>query len=251
MRSLVTLLSFVIVFNLSLKVFADGTARESDAMDIKAIEEKYWSSKDTDFNVVQNRHYAKEKRFFFSLSYGPIMNDPYSIGRMTSLNFGHYFSERTGLEFGYETASLKDNDSTEFFKTRYGANPDYNLFKSYKSINYIISPFYAKMSFWNQTIIYFDMQFAIGIGQMTFEQQVLPEQGGNRIVNVMGFNFDITQQFFFHRNWAIRLDIKNKFTNQERLKYKLDGIAPDETQRSLGTFPIQDTSILFGATYFF
>ena len=42
-------------------------ATKTDKVDISDLEQKYWAPKDTDFSVVQNRTYTKEKRFTFSL----------------------------------------------------------------------------------------------------------------------------------------------------------------------------------------
>lgn len=222
--------------------------RGSDKLDLRKLEEKYWSAKDTDFTVVQNRTYTKEKRFYISLAYGPLMNDPYFTGRNTAFSLGYYFSERMGLEFNNESGNLKDNDSVVYFNQFNGLFPDTNKFVSYRSLNFLIVPFYAKMSFWNRSIIYFDMQFGFGVGQETYTQLIDPLEGSNRSKTASGFNFDISQQLFFHNNWAVRFDIKNKFSTQERLKYRVSG---DETKRNLGSFSAQDTSILLGATFFF
>ncbi|MEO0335372.1 MAG: hypothetical protein AAF202_03205, partial [Pseudomonadota bacterium] len=41
-----------------------------DRVDISDLENKYWAPKDTDFKVVQNRLYTKEKRFSLSTGIG-------------------------------------------------------------------------------------------------------------------------------------------------------------------------------------
>jgi outer membrane beta-barrel protein len=228
--------------------------RGSDKLDLRKLEKKYWSAKDTDFSVVQNRTYTKAKKVFLSLSYGPLVNDAYSYGRMTNAALGYYFSERQGLEFAYETGALKNNDSTDAFITQNQFAPDYNQFKKYMSLNYVVVPFYAKMSFWDRSIMYFDMQFAVGVGQMTYEIQKV---NGNPTLNTdtsareektgLGYNFDITQQLFFHENFAIRFDIKNKWSKQSKERYYLN----TGQSRSLGEITQQDTSVLLGLTVFF
>ena len=99
---------------------------KNDKLDLKKLEDKYWSAKDTDFNVVQNRTYSKSKKTFVSLSYGPLVNDAYSYGRMTNLSGGYYFSERIGVELAYEQASVKNNESTDTFIKQNQFAPDYN-----------------------------------------------------------------------------------------------------------------------------
>ena len=234
--------------------------RGSDKLDLKKLEDKYWSAKDADFSVVQNRTYAKAGKTFVSLSYGPLVNDAYSYGRMTNVAAGYYFSERWGLEIAHESGALKDNDSTDVFISRNKFAPDYNTFESYTSLNMIVVPFYAKMSFWDRKIMYFDMQFAFGIGQMKYQiQKAAPFNASTQNATptpsdetAMGYNLDVTQQLFFHENFAVRLDIKNKWSKQKKERYYINtGAGQTESDRSLGDTTQQDTSILLGLTVFF
>lgn len=226
----------------------DTGSDDSDKLDLKQLENKYWSAKDTDFTVVQNRTYTKDKRWFVSLAYGPMVNDAYSYGRMTNIDFGRYFSERMGWQLSYETGSIKNNDSTDVFLNRNSFPPNFNRFKTYTSLNYLIVPFYAKMSFWDSKILYFDIQFAAGIGQMTYENVIDPNQGGNQSNSTLGYNIDFTQQFFFHEHWAVRFDIKNKWSKQKLRNYQTNMNNPNG---DLGTQTQQDTTVLLGATFFF
>lgn len=228
--------------------------RGSDKLDLKKLEDKYWSAKDTDFNVVQNRTYTKANKPFVSLSYGPLVNDAYSYGRMTNVSAGYYFSERLGIEASYETGSLKDSDSTDAFINRNNFAPDYNTFKNYTSLNFIVVPFYAKMSFFDRKIMYFDMQFAFGVGQMNYSIQKVTGIVPNTVKapeakSTLGYNLDIAQQFFFHENFAIRFDIKNKWSKQEKHRYYIGTDA--ETTRKLSDYMQQDTTMLLGLTVFF
>jgi outer membrane beta-barrel protein len=228
----------------------------SDKLDLKKLEDKYWAAKDTDMNVVQNRTYAKDSRFFLSLGYGTLVNDAYSYGRMPNGSLGYYFSERFGLELAYEKGNLADNDSTLYLKNTYQAAPNYNKFVDYKSINLIWVPFYSKTSFLDRSIMYFDIQFGLGFGSMTYETQtdsvdtknlhpLAPEKK-----SAFGYNIDVTQQLFFSEHFALRLDIKNKWSKQELKRYQIK-VNEDESTRSFGQITQQDTTILLGITYFF
>lgn len=225
--------------------------RGSDKLDLKNLEDKYWSAKDSDFTVVQNRTYTKANRFFFSLGYGPLINDAYSYGRMTNFTGGYFFSERMGLEVSHETGTLTFSDSTDTFINRNQFAPDFNQFKTYTSLNFVVVPFYAKMSFWDKKILYFDIQFAAGVGQMTYEVQKVAAGIGSGSANeqktTMGYNFDVTQQLFFHENFAVRFDIKNKWSKQDKERYYISG----SQERSLGSTTQQDTTMLLGLTVFF
>lgn len=221
----------------------------SDKLDLKKLEDKYWAAKDTDFSVVQNRTYAKDNRFFLSLGYGPLVNDAYSYGRMTNAALGYYFSERWGMELAYELGSLKKNDSVQALEQFNGLRPNYNKFKDYKSLNFIWVPFYSKTSFIDRSIMYFDMQFAVGLGQMAYEMQVDETQGLPTQKTTMGYNFDFTQQLFFSEHFAVRLDIKNKWTKQDLQRFRLN-VGEPESARALTTTSQQDTTILLGITLF-
>jgi len=243
-----TTASILIISLLSFGAMAQNTDRGSDKIDLKSLEDKYWAAKDTDFSVVQNRTYTKKERFFTSISYGPLVNDPWSYGRMTNFAVGYYFNERWGLEVAHEVGSLRDNESTdEIF--RKGGSPDRNLFENYTSLNLVVVPLYAKMSFWDRKILYFDMQFAFGLGQANVEEQKLSSSGQDVSTkkSAFGFNIDVTQQLFFHENFALRFDIKNKFTNQEKFKYRTS----TSENPSLGKSTVNDTSILLGLTFFY
>jgi outer membrane beta-barrel protein len=221
----------------------------SDKMDLKKLEDKYWSAKDTDFNVVQNRTYNKNKRVFLSVGYGPLINDAYSYGRMTNMALGYYFSERYGVEFAFEKGTLTPNSSVDAMASYNGLNPNYNKFVDYKSVNFIWVPFYAKMSFMDIKIVYFDMQFGFGMGQLTYESIIDPVQASNDKQTALGYNFDFTQQLFFSEHFAVRLDIKNKWSKQNQKIWHTTTGGP--SRDSLGSINQQDTSILLGVTYFF
>lgn len=247
------------VIGFSGTALAQGAAqkddRGSDKLDLKKLEDKYWSAKDTDFNVVQNRTYTKANKMFVSLSYGPLVNDAYSYGRMTNGSVGYYFNERFGVEVAHEVGSLKDNDSTVAFIQDNDFAPNYNQFKNYTSLNFIVVPFYAKMSFFDRKVMYFDMQFAAGIGQMNYRIKKITgiapvsDVDASEDRKSTGYNFDITQQFFFHENFAVRFDIKNKWSKQEKQRYYIRN--EPEANRSLGSTTQQDTTVLLGLTVFF
>ncbi|MFN7727905.1 MAG: outer membrane beta-barrel domain-containing protein [Bdellovibrio sp.] len=244
------LLTFTAVMTLGLSVFAQARdAKDSDKLDLKKLEDKYWAAKDADFSVVQNRTYTKAGRPFVTLSYGPMVNDEWSIGRMTNVSGGYYLSERWGFELAHEMGDLKENEGLVQIKKFNGLQPNYNKFVSYTSANFIWVPFYAKMSFLDRKIVYFDMQFALGLGSMTYESQLDPSETSHEKKTTLGYNFDFTQQLFFSEHFAVRLDLKNKWSKQDLQRYRLGGSGA--ANRDLGTTNRQDTSFLLGLTFFY
>lgn len=220
---------------------------ESDKVDIKKLEEQYWSSKDNDFSVVQNRTYTKAKRPYLSLDYGTLMNDGFSTGRIQSINAGYFFSERWGVEVCQEKGSLKRNDTTEFFQQQYGTSPDYNQFKDSLGVNVIFVPFYAKMSWMDKTVLYFDMSVALGIGKLNYDVQL---DRGSETHSTNFYNIDFSQHLFFTRNLALRLDLKNKFSTQKLYKYHIPATQSEST-RFIKDDSQQDTTLLLGLTFFY
>lgn len=217
------------------------TERGSDKLDIKKLEQKYWSAKDDDFSVVQNRRYTKAERFFLNVAGGVPINDPFGKGTILGLQVGYFFNERLGIDIDYQKASMEDNDSTRQFKVDNLTSPNYNFIESSTMASATYVPLYAKMSFLDKTIIYFDMGISVGVGTTDY---VIKREDGDEKRSAMSYQIGINQQIFFSEHFAVRLDFINKFTNEQ--KYKYSNNAPN---RDLGIKMVNDTSLLLGVTY--
>lgn len=231
---------------------AAPAAGGNDKLDIKKLEQKYWSAKDDDFAVVQNRRYTKSQRFFLSANAGVPFNDAFSAGTLYSANFGYFFNERWGLDLEYKSGSLKDNDSSALFQERYGVYPDHNVFMSSQILSVTLVPFYAKMSFMDKSIIYFDMGFSLGGGMLSYK---IKQQTGDETKSAPVAKLGVFQQIFFSENFALRAELANTWSSQQRFKYyvtlpaSVGGAAV--TDRDLGKKMTNDTSMLLGLTYWF
>lgn len=239
------ILSAALLFTLGFSAQAQQK-KESDKLDIKKLEDKYWAAKDDDFSVVQNRTFSKANRFHVTLLGGIPINDPYSKGNTTSISVGYHLNERHGIEFMNLNANYSDNDSVQQFVSDHNTIPNHNVLKSQMSLQYSFIPLYAKMSLLDQKIIYFDMGVSAILGQSTFEQLVL---GGNRTASAMHYGFSVFQHYFFNEHIAVKIDYRNTWTSEERFRYKMNFGEP-ESARSLGTKSINDTMFMFGITYF-
>lgn len=218
-------------------------SEESDKLDVQKLEQKYWSAKDDDFTVVQNRAFSKEKRWYLNVGYGSPINDPFSTGSILGLNLGYYISERWGFEFNYRKANFHDNDSSVTFKDTSvgnGVSPDTNRFLSSKIFNATWVPLYAKMSWLDRKIIYFDMGLQLGLGQT--EYSILRENG-NLNKSAMTYSLNVMQHYFFSEHFALRIDFANTWTGEERKRFS--GVA----DRPLPSKSTNDTSLMFGITY--
>ncbi|MGZ3798417.1 MAG: outer membrane beta-barrel domain-containing protein [Pseudobdellovibrionaceae bacterium] len=246
-----TLTLTLMLLGSSLAYAQTSSTSGNDKLDIKKLEQKYWSAKDDDFAVVQNRRYTKANRYFLSANYGVPFNDPFSSGNIYGLTFGYFFNERWGLDLDYKTASLHDNDATSQFINQYGTYPDHNVFKSSQILSATLVPFYAKMSFMDTTIIYFDMGFSVGVGTLKYAIQKV--EGNEELSSAVG-KLSVFQQIFFSEHFALRADLSNTWSSQKRLKYYLPNSGGSHnytTERDLGAKMINDTSMLLGVTYWF
>lgn len=238
-------MTFLMVFmSLATTAFAqNNSTRDSDKLDIKKLEQKYWAAKDDDFSVVQNRKYTKAKRFYLNLGGGIPFNDPFATGTLMSAQLGYYFNERWGLGVNYTKGNLHDNDAVDQFINRYGVTPDRNNYSSSTMISGTWVPLYAKMSFLDSSIIYFDMGFSLGLGTTNY---IVKKQEGDENKSAMSYQWGVNQQIFFSQHFAVRVDLINRYTSEKRSKYLTT--APD---RDLGSKLINDSSLLLGVTYWF
>jgi outer membrane beta-barrel protein len=225
----------------------------SDKVDLKKLEDKYWSAKDDEYGVIQNRTFAKSGKFYLSLVYGPLINDPYAKARATGGMLGYYLSEDFGIELDYlNYNSTKNQTVTDFQGFSGGANPAFNLMKASKTLSVTYTPFYAKMAFMNKAIMYFDMGFTLGVGQTDYEIQKVDRSAlnvpyeANERKSAQHFEIGIMQQLFLSQYFAFRADIKNSFYTQKLQTYDVPyGQTHTESDKS-----VNDTTITFGLTLF-
>lgn len=248
MRILASIMMILAIHAAAATAWAqDKGTGDSDKLDIKKLEDKYWSAKDDDFNVVQNRTYTKEKRVAVTLLGGMSINDPYSSGNLTGLALSYHTSERFGYELTYLKTSYKDNEVTSRFVADHDTMPNHNVLKGLISAQVNFIPLYAKMSWLDKRIIYFDMGFGLGIGQTQYEQAVVD---GNRSKTGTSYMLSVYQTFFFSEHFALKADFRNTWTSEERVRYKMN-IGEPESARSIGSKSINDSQLLLGLTYFF
>lgn len=217
-----------------------------DKVDISDIESKYWAPKDTDFSVVQNRTYTKEKRFAASVQYGPLINSSFIEGYSLGVSANYFLSERYGVQVDYVMSDYEDSEATTRFKSLGGA-PDYGKPTGYYGIGFNWIPFYAKMSVLGSKIIYFDMAITPTIGLTQYEAMTLDKGGLDK--TGLSYGFDITQWFFLSSHFAIRADVKARWFQEEIVKYQTD--APVNSGDKLRDSWTDTTLFLLGCTFFF
>jgi outer membrane beta-barrel protein len=235
----------VIIFLSTISINANAQSG-SDKLDVKALEQKYWAAKDDDFSVVQNRAFSKNNRFFTTLHYGQAINDPYYTGSYLGASLGYFFNETWGLEANYMMSNFSDSKSFKDIVSL-GGGPKVNEAKDKAVINVMWFPIYAKMSLFDKKIIHFDMGLSLGVGNFGYERKYYvgtfpagsekSEKGTS-----LGYSLGITQQFYFNRLMAIKVDFVNTVSSQKQINYKS---RTDEGNKS-----VNDTSLVIGLSIF-
>ena len=229
---------------------SSGTIRSSDKVDLKKLEDKYWSAKDEDYGVVQNRTYSKAQKFYGSIVAGTLVNDPFAQAKPTGAMLGYYFTEDFGVELSYLNHDAKKSKSVEELnKIDNSVNPNYNLVKKSITASLLYTPFYAKMTFMNKAILYFDMGFTAGLGTTSYDQVTDPTLSGNETFTSKSSphaELGFMQQLFVTKNLAFRIDYKNTFYNQKVVPYQsnLNTTTGEESKSA------NDTTLTFGVTLF-
>jgi len=214
----------------------------SDKLDVKKLEQKYWAAKDDDFSVVQNRRYTKAGRFYLDVSEGIPFNDPFSTGQMTAGQIGYFFNERWGVDFNYTKANLHDNDAMSSFKSQFGGViPNHNVFTGSQMASVTYVPLYAKMSWLDSSIIYFDMGVSVGAGMTDYD---IAREEGNTHNSALAYQVGVNEQIFFAEHWALRFDLLNNFTNEKQQIY-----SASRGSATLSNKMINDSSMILGITY--
>lgn len=237
---------------------AASSSGGSEKVDLKKLEDKYWSAKDDEYGVIQNRTFSKAGRFYGAVGYGTLINDPFAKAKALNGYLGWYFNEDFGLELSYIGYDSKQNDTVTAYSNMptVPAFPDYNLIKNTKTLSLVYTPFYAKMAFMNTAILYFDMGFTFGVGMTDYEiQKTTPDSGGfqhqdNEVKSAQHFEIGIMQQMFINRYLAFRLDLKNTFYTQKKQEYKLGTGLPQSARKEYDK-NTNDTTLSFSFMWFF
>jgi len=204
--------------------------KKSGKIDIKNLEEQYWTPQDREFKVVQNRKYSKKGKLGIALQFGIQSNDPYteSFGS-TSAIFSYYWSEFKGVELNYTSFNSEASEVVDRFVGSIGGgtSPNYALLDSYIGVNFNWVPIYGKMSVLDNKIIYFDLAISPGLGITNYEPQ---KQAGANSESASTLSLDISQHFFFTDGWAIRLDMKNRAYEEDRVNWT-SGVSAGSSSR--------------------
>lgn len=232
---------------------AEKAKTAGDRVDISDLENKYWAPKDTDFSVVQNRTYTKEKRFSLSAGYGILVNDSYSDANIFDLTANYYFSERYGIELSYSRADIEEGEViSNLSQFAGGVRPNFSQLDQMYELGFNYVPFYAKVSVLGKKIIYFDMMITPTIGLVDYNNKLQITSGlgaqTDKAQQSFSYGFNISQHFFISKRITIRADIKNRWFNEKRTPWT---VSDRNSGVSLGEVYNNTTTFTLGLQYFF
>jgi outer membrane beta-barrel protein len=229
------------------KAAGDSSQSPSEKLDVTDLENKYWAPKDTDFSVVQNRTFTKEHKWFVSAQFGPdLTGGNYLAGNDVGATLNYFMSERYGFQAMYMSSFLHPNSAVGDLVSANGF-PNFGIMQNYYGVGFNWVPFYSKMSFLGQKILYFDMAITPTIGMTHYQPQM---DTGNKGQIAITYGFDVTQYYFFTTHFAFRLDLKNQWWDEKVVRFATDvgkGNVGDPVRTQLD----REMIFLLGFTYYF
>lgn len=258
-RFLTTLL---LILSLGVSSYAQDDAEAADSaeaaapekVDMQDLEKKYWAPSDQGYTVVQDRTYTKAGRFGVSLLAGPVIMYDWYDGFNFGLAGSYHFNERWGIEAQFQMFSLDANDAVVQIDNLAGAINRGEI-KNYFGVTGRWVPFYSKMSFMGQSIIYFDMSLGASIGMIQYTQEQCMKSGGICVspvkpgggddMTTVAIGFDVSQTYYITPSLALRVDYAMKFFNEEIVNF--NPAFPGEEEDKMSSY----TTFNLGLTYLF
>lgn len=116
-------------------------------------------------SVIQRRYMPKTGRFQLFGGLTTITNDPFFMTFGGVAKAGYFLTEKWGVEFNYFALSTSTRSVTEDLKDQHNVGTENLVYpKSYMGLDVMYVPIYGKMSWFNETIVPFDMYFSAGYG---------------------------------------------------------------------------------------
>lgn len=119
----------------------------------------------SEVSVIQKRYLPKTMRTQIFGGWSFITNDPFFNTTGFSLKAGFFFTESWGLEANYFSLGTSDREATKDLREIQNVKTDGLVYpKSFTGVDLVWVPIYGKMTYFNRTIIPFDLYFSAGYG---------------------------------------------------------------------------------------
>ena len=155
-----------------------------------------------DVAVIERRFLPKTGRFELSGSGLTSLNNPFFNNLGGTLRIAYYFRERYGVELMYYALSSAEREATQNLREKRGVLTSSLVSpRGFMGGAFKWSPIYGKVSFLNQTIVPFDLNFSFGAGTTSTDAKK----------NEFTFHFGTSQVFAISKSWAFRWDLAWNF----------------------------------------
>lgn len=185
-------------------------------------------------SVIQKRFLPRTGRFQAYVGPSLILNDPWFNVYGGTLRLGYNFLEAWGIEGGYSFMSTSKTQSLrELDKNNRVTTENFVYTKSYYNIDLNWTPLYGKMTWFDQSIVYYDTYFSAGYGGTEIQSgdvQGTLHLGVGQIFSISkktAFRWDLSWNFFE----AKQIDSSQGTFNNVFLSAGLSFFFPEATYR--------------------
>jgi outer membrane beta-barrel protein len=169
----------------------------------------YWASKRS-LEVIQKKDFRKEGRHEFTPFFGVIPNDDFLFYIPTGLRYSYHMSEDLAAELaGAWTWNVETSLKDKLSEKRYQMHvylPQW--IEWYAGLNGIWSPIHGKISFFEGTIVPFDVGLAFGVDLIWTHVRTVSEDAGRADV---GGDAGLCVRLYVTDWAAVRLDYRQFF----------------------------------------
>lgn len=166
--------------------------------------------------VLQNRFFLKTHRPELGLMVGSMLNEAYTDTVYWGARLGMFANEWVGLEFQYLRTRVGDSDDRKALnKKQYRSlsdanvivkpDPEVNAIHKMLDFNLVTAPFYGKLNFVDELIVYTDLFISTGYSRVT------TDQGDKSAFSVAG-----GLRFYMLESLSLRAEFKDRIFNETR-----------------------------------
>ncbi|AZZ37676.1 hypothetical protein CIK05_13010 [Bdellovibrio sp. qaytius] len=212
--------------------------QNTQGVDVKDLKDLNRLAPFSEVSVIQKKFMPKTQRFQFFAAGSVMTNTPWYNNVGAKLNLSYNFTETFGLELSTMFMTNSERESAKEIREEHGLKAEQFIYtKRYTGLDLVWSPIYGKISNLNDSIIPFDMYFAIGGGTSATNAK----EG-----NVPTMHFGLGQIFAITKSMAFRWDYSfNRFSGTPVITDATPGAAAPEKSS------YNDLVLSAGVSFFF
>ena len=172
--------------------------QNAQSVDVKNLTDLNRLAPFSEVSVIQKKFMPKTQRFQLFAGGSVMTNTPWYNNVGAKLNLSYNFTETFGLELNTMFMTNSQRESTKEIREEHGLKAEQFIYtKRYTGLDLVWSPIYGKISNLNNSIIPFEMYFALGAGSSNTNAK----EG-----DVPTIHFGLGQIFAITKSMAFRWD---------------------------------------------